>query len=580
MYIEPNSTIYILKDVPLDDSYDHTLWFDTLAHQQQYFQTKRKFTLTRQSYQRVKRGWMRIEIAADALYDCNYLMFHNSPYATNADGQVDPQGVYPAKWWYAFITSVEYINNRVSEVSFEIDDMQSFYFDYQLGGNFIVRQHSTTDAIGDNLVPEDVAIGNIIEGESYVLPNFNLSANNWSVVLATTVECTRSQNLPIAIPDSAPIGFYGGVPHSMRFFAYHFTDADITTMTTLVKSLNIFKNTDGIVSIFILPNSIIPEAWYGDQSAAPYAQSIGTIQTIDLDNVSSDVGNPTMGNYIPKNNKLLTYPYTFLTVSNNQGTKKVFKYEYFNEDIGKQFKLYFDQSTEPTLALIPHGYNTRKSEMSYYAYMDYNDTIYLSNFPKCAVAISDFNAKLVQLALSTALDALGGKFTEESTVKVPHETRYHISGESRVRKHEHITGKETPFSNVTEKNFNPRSMISRELLYPLYDNINNVTTGKGNTMYSSGGFNFKFTQNYLDEPFAKMVDDYFTRYGYAVKELGTPNLHARTRYTYIELANTVIHGSMPADSESHICSIFNKGITFWADHDNVGNYTLPNNLLS
>ena len=41
----------------------------------------------------------------------------------------------------------------------EFDAMQTWFFDYTVNTSFEVREHSLTDAIGDNLVPEDLALG-------------------------------------------------------------------------------------------------------------------------------------------------------------------------------------------------------------------------------------------------------------------------------------------------------------------------------------------------------------------------------------------------------------------------------------
>ena len=129
MYINPNTTIKILKNVPLDPTYDHTIYWSNIdgddanhtrakANQSTYFSSKAKYSLDNQSYQRVKRGWIRVAILAENLYDCNYVMFQNTAFGS--------------KWFYAFIKSVEYINNTVSEIEFEIDEMQTWWFDYQI----------------------------------------------------------------------------------------------------------------------------------------------------------------------------------------------------------------------------------------------------------------------------------------------------------------------------------------------------------------------------------------------------------------------------------------------------------------
>ena len=134
MYIEPNSNIRILKDVPLDKTFDHTIYFNSASAQATYFMGLQKYNLNNYTYQRVKRGYARVGIKADNLYDCNYMMFQNTSYGN--------------KWFYAFITSVEYLNNECSQIEFEIDVMQTWFFDYSLDQCFVEREHTVTDNIG------------------------------------------------------------------------------------------------------------------------------------------------------------------------------------------------------------------------------------------------------------------------------------------------------------------------------------------------------------------------------------------------------------------------------------------------
>ena len=148
MYIEPNTNIRILKDVPLDTTYDHTIYFSSATAQTNYFAGLTKYNLNNQTYQRVKRGYARVQRKAEDLYDCNYMMFQNSAYGN--------------KWFYAFITSVEYVNNVTSEITFEIDDIQSWFFDFTLDQCFVEREHTITDNIGEHIEPESVEMGEYV----------------------------------------------------------------------------------------------------------------------------------------------------------------------------------------------------------------------------------------------------------------------------------------------------------------------------------------------------------------------------------------------------------------------------------
>lgn len=107
-------------------------------------------------------------------------------------------------------------------------------------------------------------------------------------------------------------------------------------------------------------------------------------------------------------------------------------------------------------------------------------------------------------------------------------------------------------------------------------------TAKGNT--NGGDINtcsncntFIFYKMSIKQEYAKIIDDYFTMYGYKVNKLGIPNLRSRENWNYIETRNINITGNIPNDHLTKIKNIFDKGITLW-HNDNVGNYNRTNNI--
>ena len=120
MNISPNTKIIICQDVPLDNTYEHSIHFgyrreyQNLQNQYNYFYSKRKYVFEPTTYQRVNSNTLRIQMIADNLYNCNYLMFQNTNFRTDTTHYTGD------KWFYAFITSVNYINNAVTEITYEI----------------------------------------------------------------------------------------------------------------------------------------------------------------------------------------------------------------------------------------------------------------------------------------------------------------------------------------------------------------------------------------------------------------------------------------------------------------------------
>lgn len=160
-----------IKNVPLDNTYRNTIYFSTASAQTAYFSTLTKYNNPALTYVNMNEPIM-VGINAENLYDCNYIMFQNASFGT--------------KWFYAFITSVAYENNETSRITMEIDVMQTWFFDYTVNPSFVVREHSLTDAIGDNLVPEDLELGDYIYDTAFRTEQMN----DYSTVVACTVDST------------------------------------------------------------------------------------------------------------------------------------------------------------------------------------------------------------------------------------------------------------------------------------------------------------------------------------------------------------------------------------------------------
>lgn len=110
-----NITEVHLLNVPLENDYKHTLYFSSLTAQTSYFTSKRVHTGNNFTYQR-KDQIIRYPKDYDELVGCNYVMYKNSSYSN--------------KWYYAFITKMEYINDEVTAIHIETDVLQTWMFDY------------------------------------------------------------------------------------------------------------------------------------------------------------------------------------------------------------------------------------------------------------------------------------------------------------------------------------------------------------------------------------------------------------------------------------------------------------------
>ena len=518
MYIEPNTTIRLLKNCPLDNTYDHTIWFADKSSQTSYFRGLTKYVLSEQTYQRVNKGRMRVQYKADDIYDCNYLMFQNSNYGS--------------KWFYAFIKSVEYVNNITSEIEFEIDVMQTWFFDYTLGECFVEREHVGSDKIGEHTVPENIEIG------EYVTDDFDgtqkLGAR--SIVVATTFDANY---------DDTGGMYYGGMFQGLNFHVFENSLNGAQAAASFIQ--NAGTKTDGIVCVFMMPTSMVTKA--GEQ-AASYTISKPkkyTLKRYDGSNV--------------KNNKLYCYPYNFLYVSNLQGTSAAFRYEFFSSD-ECNFTLTGDMTANPSVILAPNNYKG--------AAVNYDEKLTLSSYPQLSYITDTFKAWLAQQGANVASSAIAAPMTVANGT---------ITGAMRGGALGAYVGTFEGTINATSNMINQvQNVVSGTvptMLMP--DQAHGV--GSPSTLAATGLLDFAFMHKHIRPEYISIVDDYFTMFGYARRRVKVPNRHVRKYWTYTKTIGCDIHGSVPADDMNKICSIYNNGITFWTNGDNIGNYSLDNSII-
>lgn len=504
MYIEPNSNITIYHNVPLDNTYNHTLYFSSLADQNTYFHSNQniiKYNLTAQSYQRVVKGSMRVAVKAYNLYDCNYLSFQNASFGT--------------KWFYAFITGVEYVNNETSEITFEIDVMQTYLFDTTLKRCYVEREHSTTDVAGDNILAENVDIGDI---------TCNAVSSSGHFSSYTAVICKAS-----SADGEATGGYIGGLFTGCNYVTGLIDNSEqVALLISYLKALVDANDQDSVVSIFIMPTKFY---------------TTGTMPSVQVSRVQK---NSSLHGYTPRNKKLLTYPYNYLSVDcgNNDA---IYRYEWFNGgDNYCDFELVGTVSCNPQIMLVPEAYNGVASDG-----FNYVEKLVMSDFPQVAWSIDAFRAWIAQEASTTALQGIASGASIAAGA---------ISGNPMAMAGGIMGLASTANSVILATNRPPQAK----------------GTNSGTIDVASRTKDFYFRQMQISAEYAKVIDDYFDMYGYATRRVKVPNRSARPHWNYVKTNGCVLSGNAPADDVRKICSIYDKGITFWKSASEVGNYSLDN----
>lgn len=104
----------------------------------------------------------------------------------------------------------------------------------------------------------------------------------------------------------------------------------------------------------------------------------------------------------------------------------------------------------------------------------------------------------------------------------------------------------------------------------------NLNNGGGNV--ANGKQQFYGGRCSVRKEYARMIDDYFTMFGYAVHRVKKPNRSSRPHWNYVKTVGATVTGSVPADDMRKICNIYDNGVTFWKNGSEVGQYNLDNTV--
>lgn len=604
--IIPQGTIILFRDVPLSPDYNNTFWFQNQAVQASHFQTSyQSVRFENQSYQRKNRGWVRLKAPYKDVFNTNYMMFRNN-YAVNLTGET-VRNQYEQKWWYAFIDTVEYVNDNVSDIHYTIDVIQSYMFDIQYENTMVERLTVPNDTPGSNMVDEGLPVGDYVYR--------NCDSMKFRPALATS-------------------GAYYHLSFQMKPVIAATCDAEYKDSTNGVS----ITTQEGDVVLgckMIDPDTFetpsTAKEWLDNMPGEKYGAVVG-IQMTPLvirenkDNrefKSENISIPaSLGDYTPYNKKLLTSPYNAMAVISSDGTSQIFDYYQWRNGTGK---IYFYLDTIYTYplqgVLYPSGYKGNTNPPTY--------AMPLPNIPSCTWSNDTFKAWAAMntgyVALSMAcstIDAglriasafvpassyvLGGGYGEvlggfassgataigsnlSSTAIMPNNTGLDFTAQVPFQ----ITANNSAHLNTNTLSRNAgglandlinitRNIISIHNARILPDSFNGSAQALAAVV--TGNYGFFVAQRCIRSDYAKQIDDYFTMFGYKVltiNQLTHSSLHLRSRFTYIKTANMDIRGNIPADDRSQICSIFDKGVRFWCEYTDVGNYDMtakPNNPI-
>lgn len=640
MYIQPSTEIHILQNIPLNKSYEHTVFYKDAETQAAEFLKYEKYMLTNYSYQRANLGTLRVELKYENLYNCNYLMFKNN--------------AFEDKWFYAFITGVSYVSNEVSEIYYEIDVMQTWCYDYSFLKTFVDRQHSKTDALYENTQPEGLELGIVYDFIARVgLYPLNGVDDNFLILATTSPQGAHPKARVIS-----------GSLFSLYSIVANESEAISNLKTYIDNGLE-----SNIIAIYTCaPNDKL---------------------TID----KTFKRKQTIGEYQPRNYKLFTYPYSFICAYNDLGQEMELHYENFRDVTGKppvdfdysySFRALTTQLPQPQSNLIVKNYlqygTTRDTYDAYYHTLCYNvfptgafsgdafkvwlaqnkntysasmnaigntyDTnqrIISNNYAmaslgastalvnsgisantalananasnQTALAINENNRQFGQVqngingvagimgsalsgnvggminsAVNTATSMYGTELSANNTTSMLAtdlaNTNRSVGASQTIARNSYSTAmKNASMSEVNANlsNLNAYQNATAMLVAKKQDIMHHPSNLHGALMNDLWNVKFHivgFTifEKYIKREYAEKIDEYFDKYGYAQNTAYVPERLNRKHYSYLKTVGCNIVGKMNNNDILTIKGIYDNGITTWDTLQNVGHYEIDNSV--
>lgn len=553
-YVVPNSTVVLLQNISLSPDYNEgTVSYASKEAQYNDMYAHKLLEWDRCTYvgKNKQTGTIRLESVQGSLMQrATYMMFKNTSYED--------------KWFYAFVTDVTWVNNVTWEVSFILDVMQTYQFDYTYNECFIDRMHSRTDNVGDNIIEENLETGEYIANYVDEITDY---ANVEPVVC-----CVLDHEGHQVTADDETLTFFKVDGIQIGACLYRTNKMDNVS--------KFFKNAseapDSVIDYYAVPTAFATDG--GD-----------TIQIKGTASVKTKVVNKpqTSGKlyaYTPRNNKLFTYPYCYLRATDLSGNTCNYRYELF-DGTTCNFEYTCTRLPNPEGFMYPTNYAGIIN--------NYDEGLSINDFPKCSYIIDTYKAWLAQTANSRTLQQIGlgasiaagvglgmAGFSTAGTMGAmgAGATLNGLTVEEQISKGGQLYNAMSTGAKMSGGGLaGVLGMMARQEDHKVNSQraVGNKST---NALTMLGQHIIQLQSMCIQQQYAKAIDSFFDKYGYKQNTIGVPNQRIRPHWTYIKTVGCNVEASLPASIVAQINEIHDAGITFWKSLDEIGNYSLDNRV--
>lgn len=566
----PNSEVRFLH-IPIEMDMKNQLTFNNKEEQAKYFASHEVARYEKVNYIR-KNSIIRLNKNVDDCYNFNYVMYRNTDY-TN-------------KWFYAFVTNVEFITRGNTAVQIATDPWQTWQFDVKYYQSFVKREmcNVSDDYPGFNLIPEGLETGEYKIGGTAEFDNLEPV---W--VVAYLGNTWNSSGTDIPIGNGGYIA--NGIAQSVTFIICTTLDAYNSVIGQLQTDEN---RSQYILSCFSVPRLAVQDylnsstTILGIDNAYVYIQG-NTYNQAPVQKTLVSLPNNLDG-YIPINQKLRTYPYIYVGFNPVNGQSKIYRYENFTNNT-PVFNLISEVNPNPSIYFIPQNYRGANGNSM-------SDIASISGYPTLSSRNDYFNSWLAT-SMPTMKNNLAQTQSSYNVNRLGTGIQGALGGASTIgnmvnsSQKENTTGMDmanavtglvsnslSAAQNIVNQDINyeyyVKGMLAQiETQKMLPDNANLSSSNATLIGYNVFDKNI-FSRYTIKNQFAKRIDKYFNMYGYETDELKIPNLNNRPNWNYVQTIGINITAPIPQLDLLQIKAMFNDGVTLWHNPNTFGDYSQNN----
>lgn len=552
--ITPQTDLILLK-CPLEVDQQNQLTFANATGQYNYFYSLPKLAVSNFTYQR-EDSTVRFPAQVDTIRSYNYCMYRNTAYSN--------------KWFYAFITGIRYVNDKMTELKLKTDVWQTWQFDITLKSSFVEREHVADDTIGLHTLAEEPEAGeymiNSVTNKTICAPD----VDGAYIVLSVTEPPIKSNGQSI-IPSDLNNRCFNGIIQGCYIIMFYYNTNGLIDLNNAIEWYDAQGKKDSINSIYAIPKTVYPAAYIReititDPFEADILWPITHTGATDMSTTTITLNN-TLNGYTPKNNKMFCYPFNYLMVTNNNGTNSIYHYEDFTTPSSVQFKYNGVLTEGSDIKAYPVNYKKNTTNYAGYAY-----GVDMGKTPTFSWTNDMYLNWKAQNSFNGMYNQAGNVVnTYEKVNSNPRgDDALAWMGQMAEAGMNYVGSAINAVTNAVTGSAHKASITP--------DQANGTTTADLN--FSIGRCGFTFYQMSVRAEVAAMIDNYLSMFGYKVNTMKSINITSRRYWNYIKCIQANITGDIPQDDMKELKGYFNSGITFWHDPTKYLDYSQTNAIVS